>query len=614
MRVAELLTRRAVELGVEQAFLVTGGGAMFLNDAVGYTPGLSWFCTHHEQAAAMAAEGYARIAGKPALVNVTTGPGGINALNGVYGAWTDSIPMVVISGQVKRETVAANYPGSGLRQLGDQEVDILSMARGITKYAASIDRPEDARYHIERAIHLANSGRQGPVWLDVPIDVQAAPVEFDSLRPYDPVEDARVTDGAALRSACEQILARIKGAKRPVLWVGSGVRRAGANALLLDVARELGIPVVTSWTAMDAVPADFPLLGGRPGTIGDRAGNFATQNSDVLLVVGSRLNIRQVSYNWKSFAREAWIAQVDADAAELNKPTIRPHLAVHADAREFLECLQKTVRAGKHDAAQHAATQHSATQHAAWVGWVRERVAKYPVVLERHRELHGDLINPYHALDRLSAALADDDVIASGDGSACVITNQVAKVRGTQRWFTNSGSASMGFDLPASIGAAVARRGGRVICLAGDGSLQLNIQELQTVVHHQLNLKIFVLNNGGYLSMRMSQGGFFKRFVGADAASGISFPDITKVAVAYGLPAFRAAGADFESTIHQALSTPGPVVCELMLDPAQMFEPKLSSRALPDGRMVSAPLEDLAPFLSREELAENRLIAPWPDE
>lgn len=604
MRVAELLTRRAVQLGVEQAFLVTGGGAMFLNDAVGYTPGLRWLCTHHEQAAAMAAEGYARIAGKPALVNVTTGPGGINALNGVYGAWTDSIPMIVISGQVKRETVAANYPGSGLRQLGDQEVDILSMVRGITKYSASIDRAEDARYHIERAIHLANTGRQGPVWLDVPIDVQAAPVDFDASRAYDPAEDERPSDAVALTVACEEIVARIKSAKRPVLWVGSGVRRAGANALLLDVARELGVPVVTSWTAIDAVPSDFPLLGGRPGTIGDRAGNFAVQNADVLLVVGSRLNIRQVSYNWKSFAREAWIAQVDADAAELKKPTVRPHLAVHADAREFLECVRFAMRSGKHDAAQHRE----------WVTWVRERVAKYPVVLDRHRETKGEFVNPYHALDRLSASLANDDVVVSGDGSACVITNQVATVRGTQRWFTNSGSASMGFDLPASIGAAIARRGGRVICLAGDGSVQLNIQELQTVVHHQLNLKLFVLNNGGYLSMRMSQGGFFKRFVGADAASGISFPEITKIAAAYGLPTFRAAGVDFETTIREALATSGPVVCELMLDPAQLFEPKLSSRALADGRMVSAPLEDLAPFLSREELAENRLIAPWPDE
>ena len=604
MRVAEYLVQRAVALGVEQAFLVTGGGAMFLNDAVGYTPGLSWLCVHHEQGAAMAAEGWARVTGRPALVNVTTGPGGINALNGVFGAWTDSIPMLVISGQVKRETVAANFPGSGLRQLGDQEADVLAMARGVTKYAVSLDNPADARYVIERALHLATSGRPGPVWIDVPIDVQASLVDAATLRGYDPREDAASQTPAVRQGDVATILDRIAAAERPVVMVGSGVRLASASALLLDVVRALGVPVVTGWTAIDAVPGDFPLYGGRPGSVGDRAGNFTVQNSDVLLVIGSRLNIRQVSYNWKSFARHAWIAQVDADEAELRKPTVRPHLAVHGDAREFLEAMQAAIieRGLPSD------------RHTAWVEWVRLRVAEYSVVQPRHRTTQGELVNPYHALDRLFEQLADDDVVACGDGSACVITNQVATIRGTQRVFTNSGSASMGYDLPAAIGAAVARGGKRVICLAGDGSLQLNIQELQTVAHHRLPLKLFVLNNGGYLSMRMSQGGFFKRLIGADASSGISFPDLSRLAPAYGLPYVRASGSAFERRIREALDMEGPCVCELVLDPEQTFEPKLSSRALPDGRMVSAPLEDMAPFLDRDEFARNLLVPPWPED
>ncbi len=598
MRVAEYLVTRAVALGVDQAFMVTGGGAMYLNDAVGHTTGLAWLCTHHEQAAAMAAEGYARVVGRPALCSVTTGPGGINALNGVFGAWTDSIPMLVISGQVKRETVAANFPGSELRQLGDQEVDILAMARGITKYAVSIDDPADARYVIERALHLATVGRPGPVWIDVPIDVQAAMVDPATLRGYDPREDATAEPPPVRESEVQQLLDRIAAAERPVVMVGSGVRIAGATALLLDVVRSLGVPVVTAWTAIDALPTDFPLYGGRPGTVGDRSGNFAVQNADVLVVIGSRLNIRQVSYNWRSFARAAWIAQVDADVTELRKPTVQPHLAVHADARRFLEALRDDL----------ARRDWDAPRFAPWVRWVRDRVARYPVVQRAQREITGERVNPYHALDRLFACLADDDVVACGDGSACVITNQVATIRGTQRVFTNSGSASMGYDLPAAIGAARALTGKRVICLAGDGSLQLNLQELQTVVHHALPVKLFVLNNDGYLSMRMSQQGAFTRLVGADRTSGISFPELERLAAAYGLPYRRAAGPHFEEAIRETLAIDGPVLCELMLDPAQGFEPKLGSRALADGRMVSPPLEDLSPLLSREELAENMVI------
>jgi acetolactate synthase-1/2/3 large subunit len=521
-------------------------------------------------------------------------------LNGVFGAWTDSIPMLIISGQVKRETCIATYNIPGLRQLGDQEADIISMAKGITKYAVLVTEPDSIRYHLERALFLATSGRPGPCWLDIPIDVQSSLIDPAHLPGYDPAEDQPNYPLDRLPEICREIVLRLQAAERPVIMPGTGVRLAGAVDLFRAVTRRLGIPLAVSWTAPDLVPDDDPLYCGRAGTIGDRAGNFAVQNSDVLFVVGSRLNIRQVSYNWDSFARSAFKIQVDADPVELSKPTVKPDLPVHCDASLFLEELNRQMDECAYDAGRHAD----------WLAWCKERVARYPVVLPQQRAMNGRFINPYHFTDRLFHHLAADDVVVCGNGTASVVAFQVATVKHGQRLFANSGCASMGYDLPAAMGAAVARQGKRVVCLAGDGSIQLNIQELQTVAHHQLPIKVFVLNNGGYLSIRITQGGFFGRFVGESPCSGVSFPDMVKVAQAYGLPALRIEGADFESMIDRALDTPGPFLCEVMLDPNQQFEPKLSSKQLPDGRIVSAPLEDLYPFLEREELLSNLFIPP----
>ena len=602
VKVTDYVARLLADRGLTDVFALTGGGAMHLNDSLGHEPRLTCRYLHHEQACAIAAEGYARVTGTPAVVNVTTGPGGINALNGVFGAWTDSIPMLVISGQVKRETLMATYRQDGLRQLGDQEADILAMASGITKYAALVEDPSDIRFHLEKALFLASAGRPGPCWIDVPMDVQGASVDPDALRGYESAPVAE--DGDALAETCRDIVSRIEAAQRPVVMIGSGVRLAGALDVFMRVARKLGIPVTTAWTAIDALPADDPLWCGRPGTVGDRPGNFTVQNADLLLVIGSRLNIRQVSYNWASFARAALKIQVDADPAELRKPTVRPDLPVHCDARRFLEELERQVDVGRYEAARHAG----------WLAWCRERVARYPVVEARHRVQRQGRVNPYHFVDRLFALLAPDDVVVCGDGSACVVTFQAARTRAGQRVFTNSGCASMGYDLPAAIGAAVARGGERVICLAGDGSLQLNIQELQSVAHHRLPLKLFVLSNGGYLSIRLTQMGFFGRLAGEGPASGVTFPDIVKVAEAYGLPAVRIEGEAFEAAIRDALAAPGPVVCDVRLDEDQGFEPKSSSRRLADGRIVSAPLEDLAPFLPRDEFRSNMLIPPVAEQ
>lgn len=601
IKVSDYIARRIADTGAKHVFMITGGGAMHLNDSLGKEARLTYICNHHEQACAMAAEGYARVTGKLGVINVTTGPGAINALNGVFGAWTDSIPMLVVSGQVKRETCLASYDLPALRQLGDQEVDIIAMVKGITKYAVLIHDPASIRYHLERALYLATSGRPGPCWLDLPVDVQSSMVDEAEMAAYDPEEDKPRWDTEALPDQCREIIARIQASPRPVVMAGSGVRIANAVDIFDTVIHKLGVPVTTAWTH-DLIASDDPLYCGRPGSIGNRAGNFTVQNAETLLVIGSRLNIRQVSYNWKAFAREAYKMQVDADAAELDKPIVKPDFPVHNDARLFLEEMNRQLDLADYDA----------SRHAEWLSWCKERLARYPTVLPKHRA-PGDSINPYHFIEVLFDRLSSKDIIVTGNATACIVTFQAAAIKKGQQLFSNSGSASMGYDLPAAIGAAVAGEGRRVICLAGEGSIALNIQELQTVVHHQLPIKIFVLNNGGYLSIRTTQQNFFGRLVGESPSSGVSFPDMISLGKAYGLATIRLNQPNFGDLLDEALNTPGPVLCEVALDPRQQFEPKLSSRQLPDGRMVSSPLEDMYPFLDRAELRENLLVRPVED-
>ena len=597
LRLADYITQRLVEdYGVRHIFLVTGGCAMHLNDAIGRAPGIRYICNHHEQACAIAAEGYARTADRIGVINVTAGPGGINALNGVFGAFTDSVPMLIISGQTKRETCMASYNLPGLRQLGDQEVDIVSMVKPITKYAKLIMEPETIRFELEKALHLATSGRPGPCWLDIPVDVQAAPVDQNAMRAYSPDLDPLPYDFDKLPAVCTRIVERIREAKRPVLLVGSGVRFAGALDQLDEVSRLLGIPIATAWLP-DLLASDNPYYCGRQGTIGTRAGNFTVQNSDLLIIVGSRMAIRQISYNWPSFARHAYKIHVDADPVELKKPTSIANETLCCDAKLFFETLATELRAAN----------HNPNQHADWLQWCRERVAKYPTVLPRQRTASNG-INAYYFVETLFQQLENDEVVVCGDATACITPFQVAQVKRGQRVFSNSGCASMGYDLPAAIGAAVARDGKRVICLAGDGSSMMNIQELQTIAHNRLPVVIFILSNGGYLSIRNTQANFFGHLIGEGPESGVSFPDFVQLAKAHGLPAMRLDGEGFAEQIKEALAHDGPILCEVILDRSQSFEPKLSSKRLPDGRMVTAPLEDMAPFLDREELLSNMLV------
>ncbi|MBM3313127.1 thiamine pyrophosphate-binding protein [candidate division WOR-3 bacterium] len=618
LKVSDYIARRLADQGIRHVFMLTGGGAMHLNDSFGQEKRMQYVCCHHEQAAAMAAEGYARTTDSLGVVNVTTGPGGINALNGVFGAWTDSVPMLVLSGQVKRETClcvaarrqagALSGPNSrtpepqnpflltGLRQLGDQEADIIPIVSRITKYAAFVADPQTIRYHLDRALFLARSGRPGPCWLDVPLDVQSALVDEGDLRPYDEREDRPHWDLAAVRAACGLILERLQNAERPVILAGNGIHCARAEAAFRGLVQSLGIPVALSRTARDLLGSDDPLYCGRAGIDADRAGNFTVQNADLLLVLGSRLGIRQVSYNWQSFARNAYKVQVDADPAELDKPTLRPDLPILCDLAVFFQELS-----GYLGQSQVASLR---PRFAEWLAWCRQLVSRYPGVLPEMRAGSG-LLNPYHFCEHLSRQLSADDVVVCGNGSAFIIMFQAGRVKQGQRWFFNSGCASMGYDLPAAVGAALARGGKRVICLAGDGSIQLNLQELQTVVHHHLPVKTFVLNNNGYLSIRQTQQAFFGRLVGESPSSGVSFPDMVKVAEAYGLPAWRVERANLKEAVARALDLPGPALCDVVVDPDQGFEPRLASRQLPDGRIISPDLADMFPFLSREELESN---------
>ena len=598
IKLSDYVIRRLADWGVTDIFLVTGGGAMHLNDSIGRESRIQFTCAHHEQAAAIAAEGYARVTGTTGVVNVTTGPGSINALNGVFGAWTDSVPMLIISGQVKRETCMSIAGLTNIRQLGDQEVDIIRMVGGITKYSVLVSDPASIRYHLERAFHLTTAGRPGPCWLDIPIDVQSSQIDEDNLQAYDPAEDEPSWDAALLAEQCRQVVEKLKSASRPVIMAGTGVRASGTMDQFEQLIRKLRLPVTTAWTH-DLIATDDELFCGRPGTIGERAGNFTVQNSDVLLVLGSRLNIRQVSYNWPSFAREAFKIQVDVDAAELHKPLVKIEFPVHADLRNFFPALLSELER----------SWTAQPEHDRWLKWCRERVAKYPAVLPKHR-LATEPINTYDFVERLFQKLGPEDAVVLGNAAACIVPYQAANLKKGQRLISNSGSASMGYDLPAAVGAAVAKKGKRVICLAGDGSVQLNIQELQTMVHYHLPLKLLVLNNGGYLSIRQSQSNFFGRLVGEGPTSGVSFPDYRKVGTAYGIPSVRIGNVEELPALWEALDAPGPSLCEIMLDPAQEFEPRLKSRQLPNGTIVTPALEDMFPFLSPEELQSNLFIKP----
>jgi acetolactate synthase-1/2/3 large subunit len=609
VKIADWIAAYLVERGFKFNFTVPGGGAMHLNVSFGHQEGLKNIFVQHEQSAAIAAEGYFRVTKEMPLVCCTTGPGGTNTLTGVLGAWLDSIPMFIMSGQIRYATTA-RAAGIPVRAMGDQEYDITPMVAHMTKYAEMIIDPKTVKYHIDKAIYLATHGRPGPVWLDVPLDIQGGyidPAEFivfdesecKAERPEDYPEPVSV-------ETIETVLEKIGKAKRPVFNVGSAIHMRDCLPLMRQVAHKLGIPVAVAWDASDLMCHDDELFTGIPGLLGDRPGNWAIQNADLVLSVGCRLSCRQVGYNVKNWAREAYVIMVDIDKYELIKPSIHVEMGIQADCKDFLEKLDKALDKGHRPTAEHEE----------WLdickGWKKD----YPVVNKEHYKGDGRA-NAYCFLNEISRKVADDQLIVLGNGTveACL---HAIHIKEKTRLISNSGAASMGYDLPAAIGACFASGKKKTVCLTGDGSIQMNLQELQTIVFHKLPIKIFVVNNQGYHSMRQTEGNLFPEYtkVGIGPESGdLSFPDMEKIAGAYGIPYYKMeSNADVTGdTIDKMLNTEGFAMCEVFVDINQKFEPKSATKRLEDGTLVSPPLEDLAPFLPREELKKIMLIPMWEE-
>lgn len=593
IRVADYVANRLYELGVGDIFTITGGGSMFLNDGVASHPNLRVICNHHEQASAMGAVAYARYRNDFGVVMTTTGCGSTNAITGLLDAWQDNIPCIFISGQANKDQTIQSS-GLPLRQVGVQEANIVEIVKSITKYAVMITDPNTIGYHLDKAIYLAKDGRPGPVWLDIPLDVQGSFIDPSSLPRFSEsevekqfAEELSSEDAASLKQLFAQ-------AERPVVLAGNGIRLANAIPEFLRFVEQYNVPFVTTHLGIDLVPSDHPLNIGRVGVKGDRAGNFTIQNSDLVLGIGTRLSVNVICYRKENFARGAKIAVVDIDPIEHRKPTARIDLLINADAKRFLE----DIKLG-----------NSKTQ--AWVETCQGWRDKWPVCLPEY-ENDKEGINIYYFVEQLSRISSPDAVMVTDAGTANYAMAQGFRVKGTQRMLLPGSQGELGFSIPGAIGVSVARSKGEAIGVTGDGSFNTNIQELQTIVHNKLPVKLFILNNDGYLSNRAAQKRYFEgRYIGADKDSGVSTPDIRKIADAYGIEYFQVAKvSDLEATTKSALEHPGPVICEVMCPKWQEIAPTLGGRKTPEGKITARPAEDMAPFLDREEFFGNMIVAP----
>ncbi len=602
IRLADYVAGFLVSHGVKDVFSVVGGGAMHLNDALGHQEGLRVTYNHHEQACAMAAEAYARLENRIAAVCVTTGPGGTNAVTGAVCGWLDSIPMFVISGQVRYDTTARfarKETGARLRSMGDQEYDIVRSVEPMTKYAVMIEDPGKIRYCLEKAWHLATTGRPGPVWIDIPVNFQGGLIETENLPGYDPAEDDADLPPEVSEEVIDTVLEKIRRAKRPVFHAGYGIRLSGGYEVFRSVAKKLNIPVVTYWNAIDLIEDEDPLYVGRAGNMGDRPGNWAIQNADLILAVGTRISIRQTGYNWRTWARAAEVIMVDIDPNEMRKPTIHVDLPVWADAKDFLTKLDAAA-GGKVFGGQE------------WIKTCQRWKKDYPVVRPDQWEDNGEGANVYAFVRCLSSRLPEGSLSAVSNGACCVAGHQAYVIKKGSRFTNNSAIASMGYGLPAAIGTCIGAGRKETICLEGDGSIMMNLQEMQTIITNHLPVKIFLINNNGYHSIRITQTNLFGHHtkVGIGPESGdLSFPRFEAVAKAFGYPYYSVhSNSQMKEVIDEVLSREGAVLCEIFTDTKQVWEPKSSAKRLADGTLVSPPLEDLAPFLPREELARNMFI------
>lgn len=609
-RLADYIADFLAVHGVTDVFSVVGGGAMHLNDALGHHPALKVTYNHHEQACTIAAESYARLHNRIAAVCVTTGPGGTNALTGVVGGWLDSIPMFVVSGQVRYDTTARYgmrfTDGLPLRAVGDQEYDIVRSVEPMTKYAAMLEEPTQIRYMLEKAWHLATTGRPGPVWLDIPVNYQGMSIETEELPSYDPAADDAALPPCVSDADVEAVLSAVRQARRPVIYAGGGVRISGGYEAFREMVERLNVPVVTYWNSIDLIEDAHSLYVGRGGNMGDRPGNFAVQNADLVLAIGTRLSIRQVGYNYQSWARAAKVIMVDADRAEMKKHTLHLDKTIWADAKDFCQRVRDALPHGE-----------KLFGNAEWLSACQNWKAKYPVVGPKNLQGSAEGANVYAFIRGLSERLPTGSLTAVSNGACCVAGHQAWCVKEGTRFIINNAIASMGYGLPAAIGLCVAAGKRETICLEGDGSIMMNLQELQTIVTNRLPIKVFLINNQGYHSIRITQSNLFSEHskVGIGEESGdLSFPAFEKIAAAFGYPYYAVHfNAELAPVINQALSTPGFALCEVFTDTRQVWEPKSSAKRLPDGTMVSPPLEDLAPFLSREELKDNMFIPMMED-
>ena len=720
-RLADYIAEKLVEAGICRSFSVVGGGAMHLNDALGHNKGIQTLYQHHEQACAMAAESYARIHNVPALLCVTSGPGGTNTITGVLGAYLDSLPMIVLSGQVRHDNTA-RWSGRALRAMGDQEFDILQSVSCMCKYSEMLIDPYRVRYAIEKAIYLSQTGRPGPCWLDIPVDVQGCMIETEDLLGFDVSDFENGGDGWEKRevenkhpefaTACrkffadeeekkalhelyekrenphvlgedlgrqedhgfthwedfiplaKQVLEKIRASKRPIFYTGNGVRIAGAETMFLALSEKLGIPVVLGWNAPDIFPTKHPLNAGRPGGRGDRPGNLAVQNADCILSIGSRLNIRQVGYSFRDWAPEAYVMQNDIDSEEIAKPSVHCDLQLHGDAKALIRALLELLKEEKslplfkggegivraearkfiREKAAEAVLEEDKSESLTWLDTVRFYQANYPTILPEYRSEETAECNVYALVEKLSERAEEDQITVVGNGSPCVAGGQSYIIKKGTRFISQDGVASMGYGLPAGIGAYYAAidftkaeeeklkqtpywqgkeesyppyREKDIIVLTGDGSIQMNLQELQTIIHHKMPLKIFVVNNGGYHSIRQTQNSFFgKPLVGIGVDSGmdgegtdLSFPSLEKLASAYGYPYVSIhSNKELSEGIEKTLSQDGPVLCEVFVSLTQQFLPKSSAKRDKDGNLFSPPLQDMDPFLPEEEMEMLMLL------
>jgi len=593
MRVADYVIEFFENQGVDHIFTVSGGGSIFLCDALAAAKRMKYVACHHEQAASMATEAYARVRQGLGVTLVTSGPGGTNSLTGVTGSWLDHVPHVTISGQVFLAQTIGNHPG--LRTLGVQEINIVDIVRPITKYAVMVEDAQKIRYHLEKAVYLATHGRPGPTWIDIPADIQNSGIDPDALSGFDPKEFEVYRD-PELEGKVANVVELLRSARRPLVHVGQGVRIAGADNEFFKLVERHRLPFVTARNANDMVAWDHELYAGRPGTFAQRGANFAVQTSDIYLAIGTRLSLAQTGYNAKDYARNAKVVMVDIDRAELDKGTVDLHLKIESDARIFLEELNRQLSQAKLDN----------QQWGEWLTQCQRWKRKYPVVLPEYRKQVGS-VNSYHFIDILSDVLTPDDVVVTDMGFAFQNTHQAFRVKKGQRVFTNCGLASMGWGLPAAVGACFGRGKKRTICIAGEGGLLMTIQEMATVMHHRLPVKLFVLNNGGYATIKQTQElGFEGRLMGINEESGLSFPDFMKIAEANRIKGVRLdSHQDLKKQIEEVMEHDGPVLCEIMMDPDQIQAPKAVNRRNADGTMKQTPLEDSYPFLDSSEIEEN---------